>query len=206
MLAEKSKKLVIGLTGHYATGKSTVSNFFADYQYQIIEVDELGHQALIDKKEDIIKRFGKNILNENGEIHRKKLGQVVFSDHDKLKQLEQIVHPWMRNRVQEIIDSSESTKILISAAILIEMKLHTLCYNVVLITAPENKILAWGLQRDGLSKMEIKQRLKNQLTLKNRLKYADHLIENLGDLNNLYHKTQQIIQLIESNYDQEARP
>ncbi len=197
MLNKSTHKLVVGLTGHFATGKSTFAHFFAKHEYEVIEVDQLGHQALIDKKEDIIKQFGKNILNQHDAIDRKKLAKLVFQDPEQLKKLETIVHPWMVQLVEAKIQNSSSLRILISAAILIEMNLHLLCDKVIIITASEENIMRWGSQRDNLTKEDIKQRLKNQLPLKSRQVYADFIIDNKDNLDDLYNQARKLLSELE---------
>ncbi|MDH4128155.1 MAG: dephospho-CoA kinase [Spirochaetota bacterium] len=192
-----NKHFVVGLTGQYATGKSTVTKVFEDYNYQIIDVDILGHRALIDKRNEIIKVFGENILDQNGFVDRKRLGSLVFKDEKLLIILENIVHPWMINRVEQIIKESNSIRILINAAILIKMKLNLLCNRVILLSTPEEMIIQWAMERDKLTENEIKQRLKNQLPVKLSQSYADYHIENNGNLDMLTNKARQIIDLIE---------
>ncbi len=193
-------KLIIGLTGHYATGKSTLSSLFKDHGYEVIEVDELGHTALIDKKKDIVNQFGSYILNKNNEIDRKILGEIVFKDKILLKQLESIVHPHMVNMVQDRIKLSSHSKILISAAILIEMNLQLLCHSIILITAPYNSIENRAIQRDSLNVLQIKQRLKNQFPVKIRKDYADYIIRNNSSIENLIEKGIKLIAQIEKEF------
>ncbi len=188
-----SKRLVVGLTGYYSSGKSTIAKLFQASDYLLIEVDQLGHQALIDKSNEIIKSFGEKILNPAGQIDRKKLGEIVFKDRKHLSSLEQIVHPQMAQEVRGIIQKTTCRKILINAAILIEMKLHTLCDKVILINASMNDLIQWGMARDQLSADQVKQRLKNQLPMNLRVQHADFILENEGNLKDLQEKANRLI-------------
>lgn len=189
--------LVVGLTGLYATGKSTLSTIFEKYNYYLIEVDKLGHQALIDKQDQIIDLFGKNILDQRDHIDRKKLGDLVFQDSELLKKLERIVHPCMVHKVRELTQKYQNKKILINAALLIEMKLHLLCDKVILLNAPEDKLIQWAMKRDHLDENEVKLRLKNQHSVKMKQKYADYLIVNNGKLEELYEQATRLINTME---------
>jgi len=193
-----AKKLIVGLTGLYSSGKSTVAEIFEKHQYEVIEVDKLGHQALIDNQKMIIESFGEKIKDENNLIDRKKLGAIVFQDKNEMKKLENIVHPYMVQRVKDLVGKSQSDKIVISAAILIEMELHTICDKVVMVIASEEKLIEWGNRRDGISPKQVKQRLKNQLPLKKRKAYADELIDNEGNLQSLCDQVNQLISRLES--------
>ena len=172
---------MLGLFGRYASGKTTVAKIFAESGYEIIEVDHLGHQALIDKKREIINVFGKNILAADGSIDRKQLGEIVFNSDKALSRLESIVHPAMCDRVRQLIAESNSKRILISAAILHKMKLDTLCDKVIQVTAPTEMLIEWGMKRDKLSREEMENRLKNQLAINIDENNADHILENRGN-------------------------
>ncbi len=191
-----AKRLVVGLTGYYSSGKSTIAKLFQANGYLLIEVDQLGHQALIDKSNEIIKSFGEKILNPDGQIDRKKLGAIVFNNRKQLSSLERIVHPQMVQEVRDILQKTTSTKVLINAAILIEMKLHTLCDKVILIDASTNDLIQWGMSRDQLSADQVKQRLKNQLPMDLRAQHADFIIENKGNLKDLQEKANRLINLL----------
>lgn len=190
-------KLVIGLTGHFASGKSTLANLFVKEGYELIEVDHLGHQALLDCKDQVIQNFGKSIINDDGEIDRKTLGSIVFSDESKLKELEDIVHPQMILEVNKIIKESSSKKFILSAAILIEMKLYSYCNKVIVLAVDENILIERGKARNSLSEEEVRKRLKNQLALNIRKGFADYIINNNGSLEELTDEFRKIINSLE---------
>ncbi|MGD1823140.1 MAG: dephospho-CoA kinase [Pleomorphochaeta sp.] len=154
---------VIGLTGKACSGKNYVAQIFEDKGFNVIDVDKLGHKALIDKQDKIVKAFGEKIL-ENNIINRKTLGNIVFSSPEKLKLLESIVHPYIKLLCIDLIKNSEKD-IILNAAILQRGKLVELCDNVIFVKAPfflrykrsktrDKRSFIWFLKRD-LSQKDI---------------------------------------------------
>ncbi|MDN5341689.1 MAG: dephospho-CoA kinase [Oceanotoga sp.] len=134
--------MILGLTGPAGSGKSTVSNIIKnnfDKTY-VIDVDRVGHDVLTlsfvqDKLKDT---FGSSIF-KNDEINRKELGKIVFKDENKLNILNSIVHPAMFNKIETFIkkDLKNYDIIIIDAALLFKIKLHTLCDKIIFVDADE---------------------------------------------------------------------
>jgi dephospho-CoA kinase len=161
-------KKIIGLTGLYCSGKTTCEKILqSEYGFHIIDVDKIGHLALTEKKNEIITKFGSLILTED-QIDRKKLGTIVFKDRNKLKLLNSIVHPWMSSKVEEEINSTQSTRICINAALLFEMGLHSLCEKIIITKANIFETIKRAKKRDGYSFIKILRIINSQ----NVLKYA----------------------------------
>jgi dephospho-CoA kinase len=148
-------KTILGLTGFYCSGKSTVEKYLKEkYGFFIIDVDKLGHEALEEKKDEVIKDFGREIIN--GElIDRKKLGSLVFGDKKKLAALNSIVHPWMINKTIDMISGTEKRKICINAALLFEMGLNDLCDRILIVKSSYFNIVQRGVKRDKNSLLKI---------------------------------------------------
>lgn len=175
---------VIGLTGGIASGKSTVSTMLRELGAAVIDVDLVGRDV-VSKGEaaynKIIENFGKDILMEDGSINRKKLGNIVFSDHEKLKLLNQITHPEIIKKVNEIIAEleKENKKVaVVDAAILIEMGLHKYVDSVWLVVVDNETQLERLMERDKLSCCDALNRIHSQITNEQRMKYADVVIDN----------------------------
>ncbi len=192
-------KLIIGLTGLYASGKSTIANIFAKNGYYIIEADCIGHIALEKKKNDIIKQFGISILNDYDNVDRKKLGNIVFHNMKSLKQLENIVHPFIVKEIKTIIEKNKHNKILINAAILHKMRLNLFCHKIIYVSATEKQIINWAIKRDKITKDNINQRLKSQYNIKLTKEYSDYCMINDGNINKLLKKTESLIIEIEKD-------
>ncbi|AJG41290.1 dephospho-CoA kinase [Thermotoga sp. RQ7] len=132
--------MVIGVTGKIGTGKTTVCEVLKrDYGAHMVNVDRIGHEVLEEVKERLVELFGESIL-EDGKVSRKKLGEIVFGSEEKLKKLEQLVHPLMRKKVEDIV-KKRSGLVVIEAALLRRMKLDALCDHIITVVAEEKKII-----------------------------------------------------------------
>lgn len=129
--------MIIGLTGKSCAGKDEVASILSSFGFVIIDEDKLGHEALMANKDQLIRTFGTEIVTD-GEIDRKKLGAIVFSDKSQLEKLESISHPWMvkesRRRAEEI--ERKGGNAVINAAILKRLGLDSICSQILYIDAP----------------------------------------------------------------------
>ena len=116
--------MIIGLTGKSCAGKDEVASILSSFGYYVIDEDKLGHEALRANRDSLISEFGEGILSD-GEVDRKKLGSIVFSDPMKLKKLEAISHPWMINETKRLAREAEKKGlfVVINAAILVRLSL-----------------------------------------------------------------------------------
>ncbi len=155
-------RIVVGIVGKYCSGKNILAGILSHYGYLEIDVDKIGHEVLESSKGEVVKMFGKDILGNGGEIDRKKLGDIVFSDKKKLRLLESILHPKMKKRVKDIIENSERN-IVINAALLYRMGLHELCDVVICVKSSIWKLIFRGMKRDELPLWKVLRRLLSQL-------------------------------------------
>ena len=159
-------KNVIGLTGLYCSGKSTVEKYLEKkYGFFIIDVDRLGHVSLNEKKEKLIAMFGEMIVSSDGKIDRKILGNIVFSDKNKLAMLNSVVHPFIVQKTVEMMETSEKENICINAALLFEMGLYKYCKKIVVVKSPVLSIIKRGMKRDNNSILKILKILSSQKVL-----------------------------------------
>jgi dephospho-CoA kinase len=174
--------LVIGLTGNLGTGKTEVAQILAELGAVVINADELGHELLqlsTRAYTEIVAAFGKSILKHNGEIDRKKLGQLVFDDPAALNKLNRITHPRIYEIVRQKIGEyrqSGAGVVVLEAALLIEAGWKPLLDQVWVTTAPEATILERLKKARGLSQEQILARLKAQMPQKEKMKQTDLVI------------------------------
>lgn len=176
--------MVIGLTGGIASGKSTVSSKLKELGAAIIDVDMLA-RGVVSKGEiaynRIVQCFGEDILLPSGEINRKKLGKIVFSDKEKLALLNSITHPEIiarvRDKIQELKAAGEKV-IVIDAAILIEMGLHKLADSIWVVVVDRETQIKRLIERDKFDYKEAENRINSQFSNEERVKYADVIIDN----------------------------
>ena len=117
--------MVIGLTGKSCSGKDVAASYFAAKGLAVVDVDKLGHEALVANHDLLVETFGKGIEKADGTIDRKALGAIVFSDASQLARLDGISHPWMRSQVVDFIGRHEVS--IINCALLERMRLVELC-------------------------------------------------------------------------------
>jgi len=176
--------VVIGLTGGIASGKSTVSAKLKELGAAVIDADLLARDV-VRKGEiaynKIVQCFGADILLPGGDIDRKKLGDIVFSDKEKLELLNSITHPEiikrMKERIQEL-KAEGARVIVVDAAILIEMGLHKYVDSVWVLSVDRETQLKRLAERDKYDYREAENRINSQFTDEVRKKYADVVIDN----------------------------
>ena len=179
---------VIGLTGGIASGKSTVSKLLKKMGAVIIDADIVSREIMVRGTEaynKIVEYFGKEILKEDGEIDRKKLGNIVFADRRKLKKLNEITHPIIIERIKEKIEEerkkNQQNAVVLDAALLIEMKLYKMVDEVWLVVVDSKTQIKRIMERDKLSYKDAINRIKSQMPLDEKMKYADFIINNSKD-------------------------
>lgn len=182
---------LVGLTGGIATGKSTVASMLRGLGARVIDADELAREVVKpgqDAWQEIVAAFGSEILRGDQTVDREKLRKLVFQNREARKKLESITHPRIRKlaqaRVQEL--AAEGAEIIIyDAPLLFENQVHLWLRPVVLV-ACHPTIQKKRLQdRDRLTEEEIRQHLEAQMSLEEKRKLADFVIENDGDLEEL---------------------
>ena len=105
-----------------------------------IDADSIGHEALINNKENIVREFSSDILDENNNIDRKKLGSIVFNNSKKLKKLEELNYPYIEKRVKELIDSTDKD-VVIEAALIMRSNIKSMCSSLIYVNAKTSDII-----------------------------------------------------------------
>ena len=187
---------VIGLTGGIGTGKTSVSNILSSLGASMINADKIGHKIYEPNSEgwmEVVNAFGKEILNENQEIDRKKLGSIVFKDKKYLDQLNSITHPRIYSEIESELQTLSNNYVTVSvveAALLIEAKWTSLADEVWVTVSNENIIYKRLEKRDGLNIEAIKARISSQMSTKEKLKFADVIIKNDSSIKDLEKEVQ----------------
>jgi len=182
------KFLLVGLTGGIATGKSTVSNMLRGLGAEIIDADQLARQVVEPAQpawREIVEEFGRDVLNTDGTLDRKKLGAIVFADPEQRKRLEAITHPAIRARVRARVDELAARGftgiVFYDAAILIEALGHQDMDRIVVVMTDEATQVARLRGRDGANDVEGHRKIASQMPLAEKAKLADFVIDNSGD-------------------------
>ena len=176
---------IVGITGGIGSGKTTVCKIFSQLSVPIFYADEEAKKILFEDKrigEKVLKILGKEILSD-GKLDKQKIADVVFADNKKLSKLNSIVHPVVQKIFLSWCKINKSQKyVLKEAAILFESGSYKDCDFVITVTAPENIRVKRVMARDKVSDKEIRQRMKNQWSDKEKTKRSDFIINNDGKL------------------------
>ena len=190
----------VGLTGGIGAGKSTVADLFSQKGAVVIRSDELARQVIEPQTpgfQQVIDRFGKDFINSEGYIDRAKLAQTVFQDDAALKDLENIVHPLVRNKTNQIIDQHTSETIIVNEIpLLLEKKMESLFDFLVIVISSEKNRLERLAQR-GLTTEQATARMSKQVSDDERKAAADFLIVNDGNLDQLEADVEKIWQTLQ---------
>ncbi len=179
--------LIVGLTGGYASGKSTVAKMFVELGAVLIDADRLAREVVRPDKQawfEIVAHFGKGILLKNREIDRKALGEIVFRSEAERERLNAIVHPRVLDEelraIEEIKNREPDAIIILSVPLLIESGHYKNCDKIVVVTVDKDTQIKRLMERDGFSREDSARRISAQMPLSEKVTYADFVIDNSG--------------------------
>jgi dephospho-CoA kinase len=193
--------LVLGLVGGIGAGKSQVAEAFARRGARVISGDALAHAALRQPaiKELVVRRWGKRLLDDKGEIQRRLLADVVFADASERRALEAIVHPWIKERIRAEVEAARADAmvrlIVLDAAVMLEAGWHDVCDQLVFIEAPREVRLRRVAEQRGWTVQEVEAREAAQLPLTAKAAHADHTLDNSTSLERLDHQVADLVRL-----------
>ena len=182
-------KFVIGLTGNIATGKSVARRMLEHLGAYTIDADSLTHRAYAKGAPGyqlVLDRFGKWLLNREGEIDRKKLGNLVFSDPEAMKQLEEIVHPLVRQAVEMLLQRAKQQVVVVEAIKLLEGDLRKVCDTIWVTNAPESVQVERLMRKRGLTEAQALERVRAQSPQSQKIKMGNMVITNTGSYEDLW--------------------
>ena len=193
----------IGMTGGIGSGKNQVADIFNQLGFYTIDSD-ISSRKVMEKGEaayeKIVSFFGSDILDENDNILRKKLGDIVFNDKAKLKTLENIVHPaiyeYERKERSKIYGKDNKAVVITHAALIIESGSIDKYDALIVISCPDELQVERVMQRDNFSEEKARNIVAHQMPNEERLKYADFIIDNSSTLDDLYKEVKRVHNLI----------
>ena len=186
-------KILIGLTGNIACGKSTVLRQLRDLGAYVIDADILIHYIL---RHDgpaywpVVTEFGPGIVQADGEIDRRALGRIVFSDPEKLRRLEEIEHPIVRRVIDEEIGQADEQIIVLDAIKLIESGWADKCDSVWVVTCLREQQIERLQNYRGYSRQDAEMRVNSQSAPELKVARADVVIDNSGTLDSTHEQVQ----------------
>lgn len=191
--------LWVGLTGGLGTGKSTVAGILRQKGHIVVDADEMARLALGPGREalaKVVRRFGTDLIGTDGALDRRRLGRLVFADKSALAELEAIVHPEVRKLTLERRQAAEREGRAIAfydVPLLFEKGMQRDFTKIIIVTADREIQIERAIRRDGLTRDEVERRLGSQLPLDQKVKSADFVIVNNGDLRSLEVQVDQVL-------------
>lgn len=197
--------IILGLTGSIGCGKSSLSNILKDNNIDIIDADVISRKIFEDKKllTSVFEHFGDGIKNKDGSLNRKALGNIVFNDDNKLIELNNLTHPKIKERVLNEIEKVKLYNkdiVVIDAPLLIEGGYLEIVDKVLVITCNEEIQINRIQKKDNCSKEEALSRINSQMTQEEKVKYANYVLDNSGDLKTLKDKTKEFLLYMKENW------
>lgn len=182
-------KFVIGLTGNIATGKSVVRRMLEHLGAYTIDADALTHRTYAKGApgyQQVIDKFGKWLVNKDGEIDRSKLGNLVFNDSEAMRQLEEIVHPLVRQASEMLLKRAAQPVVVIEAIKLLEGELRKVCDSIWVTNAPEEVQVERLIRKRGLTRERALERIRAQSAQSAKVAVANIVITNTGSYDDLW--------------------
>jgi len=189
--------LTIGLTGGIGSGKTLVSDYFAELGAPVIDTDIIARELVAPGQpalSEIAAVFGKDILNPQAELDRRALRQLVFEQPDRRRQLEDILHPRIRAEVKKRLNMINAPWSIIVIPLLLESKQQDLVQRILLVDAPADLQLSRTVVRDNVDANEVAKIIASQATRQSRLAAADDVIVNDGSLEQLRQQVEEMYQ------------
>ena len=176
--------LLVGLTGGLASGKTTIAQLFGQFGARTIDADQLTREVVRPKRaawKDIIHVFGREVLTAEDKLNRTSLANIVFKDSAKLKKLTRILYPRVAREQARLTrlycQENPQAVIIYDAAMLIESGAYKRMDEVIVVKAPQHTQIRRATRRTGMSKAETRRRIRYQLSTRQKLHYADHVID-----------------------------
>jgi dephospho-CoA kinase len=198
--------LLVGLTGGIGTGKSTVARMLEKRGAVVFDADVLARQAMAPGTpgfDQVVERFGPNVLAPGGGLDREALASIVFSDPAARRDLEGIVHPEVRRMFAEGCEEyRDSDRVVVfSAPLLVETGMHTAFDRLIVVSAPVTTQIERLIRDRGMAERDVQARIAAQLPLEAKAEVADILVDNEGTLEDLERRVERVW----SDLDDQAR-
>lgn len=180
--------MIIGITGSFGSGKTTIANLFKKYNFKIINVDRL-YKDIHEKN----KPLKNKIKKEFGTINRAELKNIVFKNSKRLKKLNKITHPLILKEIKKALKKLKNKNILIDIPLLIEANATNLVDKIIVVKCKQETQIKRILKKKKYTKEDINNIIKSQMPLKEKIKYADFVIDNDNSINKTKNQVNRII-------------
>lgn len=194
---------VVGLTGSIGSGKSTISRKLKEKNIKVIDADIISREVLVKNpklKNEIKNAFGKDFFDDSDNLLRKKLGTFVFSDKEKKIDLEKIMIPYIIKDIFKKIEEYDNKGLdicIVDAPTLIENNLHFYMNAIILVTVDKETQIKRIMLRDALTREEVTIRINSQMDQEEKIKYADFIINNSGNIETTMQQLEKVLKSLE---------
>jgi dephospho-CoA kinase len=203
---------IVAVTGGIGSGQSSVCAVLAGQGCKVIDVD-LRARQIIEKdtalQQELRRSFGNDIFDEQGQLKRRLLASLVFSDSEKTRRLNRLVHPRM---VAEIIEEMEDARfsqryplVIVDAALIFELNMEKMFEAVIVVHADLENRIRRVMNRDGQSRAEIMARVQQQIPLEDKIRWATYEVDNNGSLEDLKKQTMLVFEKLTADLRVEKR-
>ena len=194
---------VVGVTGGIGSGQSSVCQILSKLGCKVIDVDKKAKQIISKDRslqKELIKTFGNEIFFKDGQLNRRLLASIAFQDEEKTQKLNRLVHPRM---VSEVIEEMENARfsqkyplVVIDAALIYEISIEQMFDSIIVVYTSLTNRIDRVIKRDGLTKDEILARVRRQIPLEEKKKWAEYVVDNDGSLEDLEKQTRNVFEKI----------
>ena len=197
--------VIIGLTGSIGTGKSTVAGFFKEFGAHLIDWDILAREVVrphLSAWQGIVDFFGKEVLNDDLTLNRQKLAAMVFGDQEKVKKLNQIVHPEIYKedeRLTKEIGELDPDAIVVKDIPLLTKEARGSLFDKIVTVAAREEVQLERLKKRGMEIEDAKNRIKSQLPLEEKIKFSDFVIDNNGSMEETREQVEKLISVLKES-------
>lgn len=191
---------VIGITGSIAVGKSTVTKYLLTHGYTVLDADKISKEALnvgTSCYKRVVELFG--CVSDDLTIDRKALGALVFSDANKKKQLEDIIHPYVVETMRQGIEKCKDELIFLDIPLLFEAKLEYLCDKIIVVYVDEKTQMHRLMDRNHIDDKQALHLMSQQISIEEKKKLGDYIIDNRSYHENLYKNIERVLKEIKDD-------
>ena len=173
--------IILGITGGIGAGKSTVTKIFSELGADVVDADKIAREIMNkgqDAYNEVVVKFGEDILDGEGDVNRKKLASIVFNDKNKLELLNKITHGYVFAEMNKQISSSVAELVCLDVPLLFSSDFPIKYHKSLVVTADDETRINRVMKRDNCTIEQVKERISKQMKQEDMIKLADYVIEN----------------------------